>query len=100
MCAVFNGQPGIKNVSYYNPSNASDERDIHIFYNELSSLVLHIPKYNVLITSGDVGDPKFCLHNTPNKNGKYLAEFSRDNKRACLNTKFRKKERKIIYLIK
>ena len=48
------------------------------FYSELSSLFRHIPKYNVLIISGDMDahigkyeNNKFCLYNSPNKNGEY-----------------------------
>ena len=34
--------------------NASNEMDLDVFYNELSSLVHSIPKHNVLIISGDM----------------------------------------------
>ena len=35
-------------ISFYRPTNASDETDF-IFHNELSSLVQHIPKPNLII---------------------------------------------------
>ena len=39
MCTSFNGNPGTKTISCYSPTNAIDETDIIIFYNEVSSLV-------------------------------------------------------------
>ena len=36
------------------PTNTSDKTVIITFYNQLSSLVWHIPKYNVLIIGGDM----------------------------------------------
>ena len=69
-------------VSWYCPTNINDETDITTFYNELSSLAWHISKYHVLIVDGDTNgqigkdkNNKFCLHNQPNKNSKYLADF-------------------------
>ena len=32
---------------------------------------------------GKGGNNKFCLHNSPNTNGKYLAEFSLEYKLVC-----------------
>ena len=69
-------------ISCYSPTNASDETDITTFYNELFSIIHHIPKHNIQIISADMNaliskseNNKFCLYNFPNKNGKYLAEF-------------------------
>ena len=46
------------------------------FYNELSSLVQHIPKHNVLIISGNTNahignsiNNKLYIHNLPNRTG-------------------------------
>ena len=33
---------------------------------------------------------KFCLHNSPNRNGEYLADFSLENRLSCQNNKFKK----------
>ena len=62
--------------------NVSDDTDVIIFYNELSSLVQQIPKYNVLIIGGDTNTyrgkgehHKFCLSDSPNRNGKHLTEY-------------------------
>ena len=84
-------------VSCYNHTNASSETDIPT-YNRLSSLAQHIPKHNILIISGDMNaqidkdeNYKFCLHNLPNKNGKYLTDFSLKNSLSHQNTKFEKR---------
>ena len=102
MCATFNGNLSTTIVSCYSPTNASDEIDITTFYNRLSSSVRHIPKHNILIMGGDINtqigkdrNHRFCLHNLPNRNGKYLADFSLVNSLACLNTKFQKREGKL-----
>ena len=54
MCDLFNGNPCTTIISCYSPTNASDEMEIITFYNELSSLVQHILKHNVLIIGGDM----------------------------------------------
>ena len=54
VCATFNYNPCTSIVSSNSPTNASDETDITTFYNELSSLVGHIPKHNVLIIGRDM----------------------------------------------
>ena len=76
MCASFNG-----NICT-TVTNVSDKTDITAFYNELSSLVWHIHKH-ILIIGGDVNiqigkdrHNNVCLHNSPNRNGEYLADFS------------------------
>ena len=91
MCASFNSNPNTTILSSYSPTNASDETDIITFYNKLSSLVQHIPKHNTLIISGDMNaqkakdeNNKFCLHNSSNRNGEYLTDFSHKN---ILNSK-------------
>ena len=40
--------------------------------------------------SGKDRKNKFCLHNSPNKNGEYRAEFSLENRLLCQNNKFKK----------
>ena len=50
MAATFNG-----NSAQRSPlTNASNERDLDIFYNEISSLIRRIRKHNVLIMGGDM----------------------------------------------
>ena len=82
--ATFNSSPSTKIISCYSPTNASDETDLIIFYNELSSLVLIIPKHNVISRDmkAQIGKDKnniFCLHNSPNRNGEHLTDFSLEN---------------------
>ena len=54
MVATFNGSPSTTIISCNGPTNASDEKDLDTFYNELSSLVRWIPKHNVLIIGVDM----------------------------------------------
>ena len=95
MYAIFNGNFCITIISCYSPTYVSYEKDITTFYNELSSLVSHNPKHNVLIINEDMNahmgkdGNKFYLCNWPNRNGKYLAVFSLENKLSCLNTKLK-----------
>ena len=41
---------------------------------------------------GKDGNNKFHVHNKPKRNGEYVADFSLENRLACLNTKFKKRE--------
>ena len=52
MSTLFNGNPGKIIVSCYSAINASDETDIITFYNELHSLVRHMPTHNILHIGG------------------------------------------------
>ena len=38
---------------------------------------------------------KFCLHNLPNRNGKYIRDFSLESSLSCPNTIFQKRRRKL-----
>ena len=85
MIATFNGNSSTTIISCHSPTNASDEKDLITFYNELSSLVRSIPKH-ILIISGDMNvqigkdeNNKFCLHNLSNRKGEHLTEFSLEN---------------------
>ena len=51
--ATFNGNPRATIISCYSPTNISEETELVIFYDELSSLVRSIPKHNVLVIGGD-----------------------------------------------
>ena len=97
--------PSTSNISCSSPTNASDETDLIIFYNELSFLVRSIPKHNVLIIGGDMNaqigreeNNKFCLYNSSNRNWEHLTEISQENGVTCLNTKFQKRVGKTIDL--
>ena len=82
-----NSSPCATIVSWYSPTNLSDETDIIIFFDTVSSLVWHITNYNVLIIGGDMnsqinkdGNNKFYTHNSPNRNGEYIKKFSLKNR--------------------
>ena len=99
ICATFNGNSCTTITSCYSPTN---ETDITTLYDRLSSLVRHIPKYNVLIIiDGDMNvqiskdkNNKFGLHNLPKRNGEYITDFSHKNSLTCLSNKFKKKKKK------
>ena len=99
MVATFNGNPSAT-ISCYSPTNVSEETDLIAFYDELSSLVLCIPKHNVLSPLVEVWMPKlvkninlkFSLHNSSNRNGQHQTDFTLENRLTCLNTNFQKME--------
>ena len=102
MVATFNGNPCATIISCYSPINISEETDLTAFYNELSSLVRSIPKHNIFIISGDMNaqigkniNHKFNLHNSSNRNGEHLTDFTLENRLTCLNTKFQKRKGKL-----
>ena len=79
MCATCTGNPGTIIISCYSLTNASDEADITAFFNELSSLLRRIPKYNILIINGHMivylgkdENDKFCFYMSPKGNREYL----------------------------
>ena len=97
---TFNGNLSTTIISCY--SNVSDETDLIAFYSELSSLVRSISKHNVLIFSRDINaqigknvNNKFSLHNSSNRNGEHLTDFTLENRLTCLDTKFQKRKRKL-----
>ena len=105
MAATFNGNTRATIISCYSPTNVSEETGLVTFYEELSSLVRSIPKYNVLVIGGDMnaqmgknGNNKYSLHNTSNRNGQHLTDFMIENRLACLNTNYQKKGGKIMDL--
>ena len=102
MVATFNGNPRALITSCYSPTNITEETDLTTFYDELSSLVRSIPKHNVLIIGGDMnakieknGKHKYSLHNSSNRNGQHLTNFTIEIRSTCLNTNFQKREGKL-----
>ena len=102
MAATFNGNPRATIISCYSPTNVSEETELVTFYDELSSLVRSIPKHSTLVIGGDMnaqigknGNNKYSLHNTSNKNGQHLTDFMIENRLACLNTNYQKREGKL-----
>ena len=102
MAANFNGNPRATIISCYSPTNVSEETELVTFYDELSSLVRSIPKHSMLVIGGDMnaqigknGNNKYSLHNTSNRNGQHLTDFMIENRLACLNTNYQKREGKL-----
>ena len=87
MVAIFNGNPRATIISCYIPTNVSEETEHVAFYDELSSPVRSIPKHNVLVIGGGInaqigknGNNKYSLHNTSNRNGQHLTDFTIENR--------------------
>ena len=102
MVATFNGNPRATIISCYSPTNVSEETELSAFYDQLSSLVLNIPKHNVLVIGGDMnalirknGNHKYSLHNSSNRNGQHLTDFTIENRLTGLKTNFQKREGKL-----
>ena len=83
-------------------SIVSEETELVTFYDELSSLVCSILKHNMLVIGGDMnaqigknGNNKYSLHNTSNRNEQHLTDFMIENRLACLNTNYQKREGKL-----
>ena len=102
MVATFKVSPIVTIISCYNPTNVREETEPIVFYDELSFLVRSIPKHNILVIGGDMnaqiqknGNHKFSLHNSSNRNGHQLTDFTIENRLTCLNTNFPKREGKL-----
>ena len=102
MVATFNGNPSAIIVSCFNPINVSEETELIAFYDELSSLVLIMPKRNILVIGGDMNaqigknvNHKFGLNNSSNRNEQHLTDFTIENRLTGLNTNFQKREGKL-----
>ena len=87
MVATFNGNPSATIISFYSPTNISEGTELITFYDELSSLVRSIPKHNVLVIGGDMnaqigknGNHKYSFHNSSNRNGQHLKDFTQENR--------------------
>ena len=102
MVSTFNGNPCSTIISCYSPTNFSEDTNLIAFYNELSSLVCSVPKHNLLVIDEDknaqIGknvNHKFSLHNSSNRNGRDLTDFTLENRLTCLSTKFQKRKGKL-----
>ena len=102
MAATFNGNTRATINSCYSPTNVSEETELVTFYDELSSLVRSIPKHNMLVIGRDMNaqngknrNNKYSLQNTSNRNGQHPTDFMIENRLACLNTNYQKREGKL-----
>ena len=58
----------------------------------------YLPNSKLTTTNAQIGknvNQKFSLHNSSNRNGEHLKEFTLENRLTCLNTKFQKREWKL-----
>ena len=96
MAAMFNGNPRATIISCYSPTNVSEETELVTFYNEISTLVRSILKYNMLVIGGDMNAQIGKNgNNTSNRNGQHLTDFKKENRLTCLNTNYQKREGKL-----
>ena len=102
MVGTFNGNPSATIISCYSATNVSEETELITFYDELSSLVRSIPKHNVLVIGGDMDvqigknvNHKFSQHNSSNRNGQHLIDFTIENRLTCVNANFQKRKGKL-----
>ena len=102
MVATFNDNRSAAIISCDIHTKVNEETGLITLYNELSALVRSNPKHNVLVIDGDINaqigknvNHKFCLHNSSNRNGKHLIDFTLENRLTCLNTNFQKIEGKL-----
>ena len=96
--ANFNGNPKATIIFCYSPTNVSEETELIAFYDGQSSQVRNIPKHKVLVIGGDMNaqigkkrNHKYSLHNSSNRNGQHLTDFTIENRLICLNTNFQKR---------
>ena len=104
MVATFDGNPRAT-IICFSPTNISEETELIAFYDEWSFLVRGIPKHNIHVIGGDMnaqigknGNHKYSLHNSTNRNGQHLTDFTIKNRLTCLSTNFQKKGGKIMDL--
>ena len=93
MVATFIGNHSTTVISCYSPTNVCEETGLIAFYNELFCLIRRIPKHNVFVIGGDknaqIGknvNNNFSLHNSSNRNGEHITDFTQENRLTCLNT--------------
>ena len=70
--------------------------------NLLIAVFCCILKHNVLVIGGDMNaligkniNHKFSSHNSSNRNGENLTDYSRENRLTCLKRKFQKRKGKL-----
>ena len=102
MVATFNGNPSTTIIFCYGPTNVREETYLITFYDEISSLLCSFLKHNDFVIGGDMNaqisknvNHKFSLHDSSNKNGQHLTDFTLENWLTCLNTKFQNREGKL-----
>ena len=102
MCALFNGTPAQQSSLATVPKKPGSKQTSSLSIMTNLPFLSLIPKHNILIIGRDMNalkgedeNDKFWWHNSSNRNREYLTDFSFEDRRACLNNKFQKKEEKL-----
>ena len=80
-------------ISYYSPTNISDEIETGDFYTDLTVITRQVPKHNLLLIAGNYNAHlgqydgfKYSFYDTTTRNGIMLNNFLHENKSIFLNT--------------
>ncbi|XP_072016329.1 uncharacterized protein [Amphiura filiformis] len=98
---TLNGNPQTTIIVTYSPTNAADEDDVTDFYNQLTKATREVPAHNFLIVIGyfnaRVGHDiaKFSYHETTNRNGELMLDYTLENNLVVTNTIFQKRATKL-----
>ena len=97
MTIQLHGKPQTTIISYYSPTNISDEIETEDFYTDLTAITRNVYSHNLLLIAGDFNAQlgqddglKLSFHETTNRNGNMLKNCLHENKLICLNTQFSK----------
>ena len=92
---IGNGFPALTIVVHYSPVEGSDNTEEH--YKNLLAAIDKIPKHNVLLVVGDLGEniAKFTYHKNTNSNGKIVNDLVNEAGLIVTNTQFQKKQGKL-----
>ncbi|MEE8288342.1 MAG: reverse transcriptase domain-containing protein [Nitrosomonadaceae bacterium] len=100
LVATFQGNPATTIIITYCPTNTTDDDTTEHHYEKLRGAIETTPAHNMLLVTGDfnahVGreDATFSYHETTNRNGKTLVDFTTEMNLEITNVRFRKKEGK------
>ena len=100
MVATFNGNPRATIICCYSPINVSEEIELVTYYDEQSSLVRSILKYNVLVVGGVMNaqsgktETTNTVYTTRHTGIDNIIDFTIKNRLTCLNTNFQKRKKR------
>ena len=93
VAATFKGSPKMTVISYYSPTNTSNNQIAKQFYEELSATARETLKHNMLVIEGDMNakaeESKVIprsFNKATNRNGDLLLDLIAENDLVCLNT--------------
>ena len=90
--ATLSRNPKTTIIVTYSPTNVSDEEEVKDHYKALNAATKYVPAYNVLIVAEDfnarigLDDVKYSHHQSTNRNGEFLLEFTQENNLVITNT--------------